>query len=176
MPITITTWNVRNFARSQPVFDEKLNLLIGTLPALGSDVVAPGNLGPKRAPGPRERPRIQHFAGTPDSRGNRVAFLTRQATTGRLKRSTGGSLRKVSMFAISTIRAMSRLCRTSLDRPLPLPTLGREIDVATVQMKSKLLTFGASFSTSKCVPCRPSNAVCFVKIWWQLIIGKSFDL
>jgi hypothetical protein len=40
MPITITTWNVQNFARSQPVFDEKLNFLIGTLQALGSDVVA----------------------------------------------------------------------------------------------------------------------------------------
>jgi hypothetical protein len=40
MPITITTWNVQNFARSQPVFDENLNFLIGTLQALGSDVVA----------------------------------------------------------------------------------------------------------------------------------------
>ena len=40
MRITITTWNLQNFARSQPVFDEKLNLLFGTLQALGPDVVA----------------------------------------------------------------------------------------------------------------------------------------
>jgi len=64
------------------VFDEKLNFLIGTLQALGSDVVAlqeildldalqdlANGLG------------FQHFAGVPDSRGNRVSFLTREAPT-----------------------------------------------------------------------------------------------
>jgi hypothetical protein len=39
MPLTITTWNVQNFARTQPVFDEKLNLPIATIQALGSAVI-----------------------------------------------------------------------------------------------------------------------------------------
>ena len=80
MPITITLGMSRTSLGANPVFDEKLNFLIGTLQALGSDVVAlqeildldalqdlANGLG------------FYHFAATPDSRQNRVAFLTREA-------------------------------------------------------------------------------------------------
>ena len=38
--ITITSWNVQNFAQNDPVLADKLNFVAGTLQALGSDVVA----------------------------------------------------------------------------------------------------------------------------------------
>ena len=40
MPITITTWNVQNLTKSNAVFEDKLEFLVATLQALGSDVVA----------------------------------------------------------------------------------------------------------------------------------------
>jgi len=36
----ITTWNVQNPAQSDPVFADKLDFLIGTLQALGSELLA----------------------------------------------------------------------------------------------------------------------------------------
>ena len=40
MSLTITTWNVQNFSRNDPVFADKLNFLTLTLQAIGSDIVA----------------------------------------------------------------------------------------------------------------------------------------
>ena len=80
MPITITTWNVQNLAQSDPVFTDKLHFLIGTLQALGSDVVALQEILDLNAL--RDLANglgFQHFAAPPDGRGNRVAFLTRSA-------------------------------------------------------------------------------------------------
>ena len=78
MPITITSWNVQNFERADPVYADKLNYLTGILLALGSDVVALQevlDLGALQDLAARLG--FQTCAGTPDSRGNRVAFLTR---------------------------------------------------------------------------------------------------
>jgi len=54
------------------------------------------------------------------------------------------------MSAISTMMGMLGSYRSSLDRPFKITVshAGREIDVVTAHIKSKLLTFGASFSTT----------------------------
>jgi endonuclease/exonuclease/phosphatase family metal-dependent hydrolase len=151
MPITITTWNVQNFARSQPVFDEKLNLLIGTLQALGSDVVAlqeildlgalqdlANGLG------------FQHFAAAPDSRQNRVAFLTRQAPArppqqiDQWQLAQGVDVRDLDDQGNITV--VPQFPRPAFQ--ITISHAGREIDIVTAHMKSKLLTFGGNFSTT----------------------------
>jgi endonuclease/exonuclease/phosphatase family metal-dependent hydrolase len=40
MPLTVTTWNVQNFADTDPVFADKLNYIAAVLQALNSDVIA----------------------------------------------------------------------------------------------------------------------------------------
>lgn len=62
MLITITTWNVQNLAQSNAVFADKLNFLVGTLEALGSDVVALQEiLDPKGAVTPLTFPVLLNF-------------------------------------------------------------------------------------------------------------------
>ena len=54
------------------------------------------------------------------------------------------------MCRISTIRAMSLFVQ-QFPRPafqITISHAGREIDIVTAHMKSKLLTFGSSFSTT----------------------------
>src|SRR5918994_6861120 len=78
MSITITTWNVQNLRRSDPVFADKLNFLVGTLQALGSDVVALQEILDLDALEEfANRLGFHHVAAMPDGRNNRVAFLTR---------------------------------------------------------------------------------------------------
>src|SRR5215470_10524276 len=80
MSITITTWNVQNFSRSDPVFADKLDFIIGTLQGLGSDVVALQEILDQNAlQDLANRLEFHHFAAAPDDRGIRVAFLTREA-------------------------------------------------------------------------------------------------
>ena len=40
MALTITSWNVQNLDQGDPVFAEKRDFIVGTIQALGSDVVA----------------------------------------------------------------------------------------------------------------------------------------
>ena len=40
MAITIATWNIQNFSRSDDVYDQKLDYLANTIQSFGSDVVA----------------------------------------------------------------------------------------------------------------------------------------
>ena len=78
MPITITTWNVQNLAKSDLAFADKLDFLVGTLQALASDIVALQEILDLNAlQDLATRLGFQPVAATPDGRGNRVAFLTR---------------------------------------------------------------------------------------------------
>src|SRR5215475_8406253 len=80
MSITITTWNVQNFTRNDPVFADKLDFIVGTLQGLRSDVVALQEiLDPNAFPDLANRIELPHFAAAPADRGIRVAFLTREA-------------------------------------------------------------------------------------------------
>ena len=80
MSITITTWNVQNLTRSDLAFADKLNFLVGTLQALGSDVVALQEILDLNALQElANRLGFHHFAAMPNDRANRVAFLTRNA-------------------------------------------------------------------------------------------------
>lgn len=151
MPITITTWNVQNLAQSDPVFADKLDFLIGTLQALGSDVIAlqeildtnalqalAGGLG------------FQHFAATPDGRGNRVAFLTRDAPTqppqqiDQWQLPQGVEVRHIDING--NVEVMQQFSRPAFQ--ITVAHDGSEIDVVTAHLKSKLLTFGGNFSTT----------------------------
>ena len=78
MPLTITTWNVQNLAPSDPVFADKLDYLIAILQALDPDVIALQEILDLAALITlATRLGYQASAAAPDSRGNRVAFLTR---------------------------------------------------------------------------------------------------
>jgi endonuclease/exonuclease/phosphatase family metal-dependent hydrolase len=80
MPLTVTTWNVQNFTDTDPVFADKLNYIAAVLQALDSDVIALQevfNLNALQALASRLG--FQQSAAAPDSRGIRVAFLTRVA-------------------------------------------------------------------------------------------------
>ncbi len=80
MPITITTWNLQNFAQSDSLYADKLDFLVGTLQALGSDVVALQEfLDLSALQDLANRLGFQYFAAEPDGRGKRVAFLSRNA-------------------------------------------------------------------------------------------------
>jgi len=151
MPITITTWNVQNFAQTDPVFVEKLNFLIGTLQALGSDVVALQEILDLNALQDLANGLgFQHFAAAPDGRGNRVAFLTRHAPT--------QAPQQIDQWRLAQgveVRDFGNSGNTAVVPQFPRPAFqitishaGREIDVVTSHMKSKLLTFGANFSTT----------------------------
>ena len=82
MPFTITTWNVQNFTQNDQVYNEKLDFLVDTLQALGSDVVALQEiLDPNALQDLANRLGLHHIAAAPDGRMNRVAFITRNAPT-----------------------------------------------------------------------------------------------
>ena len=151
MPITITTWNVQNLAQSDPVFTDKVDFLIGTLQALGSDVVAlqeildtgalqdlANGLG------------FQHFAAAPDGRGNRVAFLTRNAPAqppqqiDQWQLPQGVEVRRFDDNG--NIEVVPQFSRPAFQ--ITVAHNGDEIDVITAHLKSKLLTYRGNFSTS----------------------------
>ncbi len=79
MPITITTWNVQNLSQHDIALSDKLDYLVSNLQALGSDVVALQEiLDLNVLQTLADRLGFHAFAAEPDSRGNRVAFLTRE--------------------------------------------------------------------------------------------------
>jgi endonuclease/exonuclease/phosphatase family metal-dependent hydrolase len=151
MPITITTWNVQNLTQSDTVFADKVNFLASTLQALGSDVVALQEVLDLNA---LQSLALQlgfhHFAALPDGRGNRVAFLTRQALA--------QPPQEVVEWQLPTdeeVRGFNSDGDVVVEPKFPRPALqitvshnGEELDIITVHMKSKLLTFGGNFSTS----------------------------
>jgi endonuclease/exonuclease/phosphatase family metal-dependent hydrolase len=151
MPLTITTWNVQNFTQNNPVFADKLKLLVGTLQALGSDVVALQEILDLNALQElANRLGFQHFAATSDDRGNRVAFLTRNAPEKPPQPIDQWQLPQgieVHGFGSNeTVKVLPQLPRPAFQ--ITIAHAGGEIDIVTAHLKSKLLTFGGNFSTT----------------------------
>ena len=151
MPMTITTWNVQNLAQSNAVFADKLDFLVGTIEALGSDVVALQEiLDPNALQDLANGLGFHPFAAAPDGRGIRVAFLTRNPLV--------EPPQQIDQWQLATneeIRAFNTDGDIVEHPDFPRPAFqitvshnGDEIDIVTVHMKSKLLTFGGNFSTS----------------------------
>ena len=151
MSITITTWNVQNLKRSDPVFADKLNFLVGTLQALGSDVVALQEILDLNALQElANRLGFHHVAAMPDDRGNRVAFLTRNAPALPARQIDQWQLAQgieVRDFdSNGAVRVLPQFPRPTLQ--ITIAHDSEEIDIVTAHLKSKLLTFPGGFSTS----------------------------
>ena len=151
MPITITTWNVQNFTRSDQDFTNKLNFLVSTLQVLGSDVIALQEVLDLNAlQDLATRLGFQHVAASPDGRNNRVAFLTRNAPVGHPQEIVQWQIPPgVAVHDFDSNGAVKVVPQFS--RPAFQITVahnGEEIDVVTAHLKSKLLTFGGNFSTT----------------------------
>ena len=124
MSITITTWNVQNFTRSDLVFADKLNFLVGTLQALDSDVVALQEILDLNALQElANRLDFHHVAAMPTIA--RTEWHSSPATPlyCHLGRSTSGNSPKASRFATSTATGASRFCHSS--RGLPFRSRSR---------------------------------------------------
>ena len=151
MPITITTWNVQNFKRSDPVFADKLNFISAILQALESDIVALQEVLDQNALKDLANSLgFKHFAAKPDDRGNRVAFLTRDNIIQQPQ--------QIDQWQLApgvTVSDFDKNGDIEVCPQLPRPALqitvaydGGEIDIVTAHLKSKLLTFGKKFSTT----------------------------
>jgi endonuclease/exonuclease/phosphatase family metal-dependent hydrolase len=151
MPITITTWNIQNFTRSDTVYSDKLALLTSTLRSLGADVVALQEvLNPDALGDLADGLGFQSVAAEPDGRGIRVAFLCRKAPV-----QTPRQIDQWRLPPDTPVRRLDSEGRVTVDARFPRPALqitvdhnGAEIDIITAHLKSKLLTFGGNFSTS----------------------------
>jgi endonuclease/exonuclease/phosphatase family metal-dependent hydrolase len=151
MPITITTWNIQNFAQTDVVFADKLEFIAGTIEALGSDVVALQEvLDVNALQALAARLGFQHFAAAPDGRGNRVAFLSRNVLT-----QPPLSITQWQLPPGVQVRDFDSNGNVEIEPQIPRPALqiavahnGGEIDIVTAHLKSKLLTFGGNFSTT----------------------------
>jgi endonuclease/exonuclease/phosphatase family metal-dependent hydrolase len=151
MSITITTWNVQNLRRSDPVFADKLNFLVGTVQALGSDVVALQEILDLNALQElANRLGFHHFAAMPDDRENRVAFLTRNAPALEARQidqwqlAQGIDVRDFDSDGV--IKVLPQFPRPAFQ--ITIAHDGEEIDIVTAHLKSKLLTFRGTFSTN----------------------------
>jgi endonuclease/exonuclease/phosphatase family metal-dependent hydrolase len=151
MPITLTTWNIQNFAEDTPVFQDKLNYLVSILQTLGSDVIALQEiLDPNALDNLAARLGFHHFTAKPDSRGIRVAFLSRDEPV-----QPPQEIVRWQLPTDEKVRSFNDSGQIVIEPEFPRPALhitvlhnGTELDIITVHMKSKLLTFGENFSTS----------------------------
>jgi hypothetical protein len=151
MPITITTWNVQNFTQSSPVFADKLNFSVGILQTLGSDVIALQDVLDLNAlQSLAGRLGFHRFAAKPDGRGIRVAFVTRNAPVQPPQEIVDWQLPPSEQ-----VRGFNDSGEIVIEPELPRRALqitvshnGADLDIITIHMKSKLLTFGENFSTS----------------------------
>jgi endonuclease/exonuclease/phosphatase family metal-dependent hydrolase len=151
MALTITTWNVQNFRQDDPVFDDKLDFVAAIIQALNSDVVALQEiLDPGALQALATRLGFQHVAAPPDSRGIRVAFLTRDAlTAGPVTITQFRLLPGVVVNEFGSGGAVQNV--PAFPRPglqITVTHNGVPVDVITAHLKSKLLTFGGNFSTN----------------------------
>lgn len=151
MPLTITTWNVQNLEADNDTFPDKIEFLAATLEALASDVVALQEvLEPAALEALAQRLGFRHFAGVPDGRGNRVAFLTRDAPVADPQPIAQWQLpqgEEVRRFDVGGAIAVEQ----TLPRPALQVTVsngGHDVVIVNTHMKSKLLTFGGNFSTN----------------------------
>ena len=152
MPITITTWNVQNLAKSDLAFADKLDFLVGTLQALASDVVALQEILDLNAlQDLATRLGFQPVAATPDGRGNRVAIFPTRNVLARPPQ-------QIDQWQLAQgvhVRDFQRNGAIGILPRFPRPAFqitiahdGGELDIVTAHLKSKLLTFGTNFSTT----------------------------
>ena len=151
MPITITTWNVQNLTRNDPVFSDKLDFLAETLQALGSDVVALQEILDLNAlQDLASRIGFQSCAAPPDDRENRVAFLTRHPLVKPPQSITQWQLAPGAVVhtfdSEGAIKVIPQFPRPALQ--ITVAHNGGEIDIITAHLKSKLLSFRGNFSTT----------------------------
>ncbi|HSL03667.1 MAG TPA: endonuclease/exonuclease/phosphatase family protein [Nitrospiraceae bacterium] len=151
MPLTITTWNVQNFTRKDPVYPDKLNLIATTIKVLGSDIVALQEILDQ---GALEDLAIQlkfnHYAATPDGRGIGVAMLTRNAAAqgptqiDQWQLAPGIEVRDFENNG--AIKVVPEFPRPALK--ITIAYNGNQIEIITAHLKSKLLSFRGHFSTT----------------------------
>lgn len=151
MPLTITTWNVQNFKRNDQEYAEKLNFLTTTIQALGSDIVALQEILDKDAlTDLANQLGFQSYAAAPDSRGIRVAFLTKTAVT-----QGPTAIEQWQLAPDTEVRDFDNAGNIKSVPNFPRPALmitvshnGKPIDIITTHLKSKLLSFRGNFSTT----------------------------
>jgi len=151
MPLTITTWNVQNFTKTDSAYNDKLNFLVSVLQQLGSDVIALQEiLDTDALQDLASRLGFHHVAAEPDGRQNRVAFLARNPFTVPSQQIVQWRLPEqisVRDFDSSgTVVVMPQFSRPALQ--ITVTHGGRPIDIVTAHLKSKLLTFNGNFSTT----------------------------
>lgn len=151
MPLTLTTWNVQNFRQADPVFSDKLDYIAAVLQALNADVIALQEILDLNAlQALANRLGFQQFAAAPDSRGIRVAFLTRVAPVAPAipidQFSLPASVVVNEFGPAGAVQAVGQFPRPALK--VTVTHAGAPVDIITTHLKSKLLTFGGNFSTS----------------------------
>jgi endonuclease/exonuclease/phosphatase family metal-dependent hydrolase len=140
MSLTITTWNVQNFRQGDPLYADKLAFLVGTLQALNPDIIALQEiLDVSALQDLASRLGYQDFAATPDSRGNRVAFLTRTSLAGpplqvdQWQLAPGVEVRDFDNNG--AIEVLSQFPRPAFQ--ITVAHHGRMLDIVTAHLKSK---------------------------------------
>lgn len=151
MPLTITTWNVQNLTRKDPVFLEKLNHLVTMIQAIGSDVVALQEiLDPGALNDLANELGFSSSIAQPDGRGIAVGFLTRnppaQAPLQINQWQLAPGMQVHDFDASGAIKVLPQMPRPAYQ--VTVTYNGKQIDVITAHLKSKLLTFGGNFSTT----------------------------
>lgn len=154
----IATWNVENLflpggesgPRTPEAYDEKLRLLAETIDALDADILALQEIGDPRAlddlVGRLDGTWDAVVSQAPDDRGIRVAFIARVALR---------DPRGIVVFADGIDRVQVGdggdtaigMGRGALAVTAELG--GREVDLLTCHLKSKLLTYGANRFTPR---------------------------
>jgi endonuclease/exonuclease/phosphatase family metal-dependent hydrolase len=150
MALTITTWNIQNFSRSDQVYGPKLEYLVNTIKSIGSDFVALQEiLDADALQDLAAELNFQHFIADPDGRGNRVAFLTRNPPVKHQQ------IDQWQLPENTIIRRFNSDGNIEILNQFPRPAYqitishdNHEIDIITAHFKSKLLTFSGKFSTS----------------------------
>jgi len=150
MSLTITTWNIQNFTRTDENYNEKLTFLVSTIGRLNSDVIALQEVLDENALDDlANRLNFHATIGNPDGRGNRVAFLTRN---------TPDQNDHIDQWRLpngSQIRRFDNNGNIVIDDEMPRPALqitiqyrGKELNIITTHLKSKLLMYRGFFSTT----------------------------
>lgn len=153
MALTVMTWNVENLGNASPA--QKVDLLAATISTVQPDVVALQEILTDAAGGTAirtlaDRLQYQVVVGTPDGRGNRVAFLLRNAAAGQPEvinqwRLPNGTIVQDN-GAGGGVVAVQQLPRAALR--VTINHAGNQVDFINCHLKSKLLTFpGGFFST-----------------------------
>lgn len=156
MPFTVLTWNIENFAKrdeqGQPNarYPDKLQYVADRIRAEAPDVVALQEVLDEDALDDLATATgLRAIAGTPDGRGNRVAFLVRRSATSE-------SITDYDLPAGTVVQAYDEHAKVEPSSRLSRPPLvarvkhGNEtVVVFNAHLKSKLHTYpGGGFSTS----------------------------